>query len=59
VTSKTDGPIPVPVEAVQPCIANAERLLEDAIDVSEPTAAAVTELAPEEALKGWILFFGR
>jgi len=57
VTGNPEGPIPVPVEAVQLCITNAERLLEDAVDVSEPTAAALTELALEEALKGWILFF--
>lgn len=58
----SDNPAPVstihvPVEAVQLCISNAERLLNDAAaDVSTPTSAALIELALEETLKGWILF---
>ena len=55
--NEVEGPIPVPIEAVQLCIANAERLLEDGQDVTEPTSAALIELALEEILKGWILFF--
>lgn len=48
--------IHVPVEAVQLCISNAERLLNDAAaDVSIPTSAALIELGLEETLKGWIL----
>ena len=47
----------VPMEAVQLCIANSKRLLNDADYVSEPTRAALIEIAFEEVLKAWILFF--
>lgn len=49
--------IVVPVEAVQLCIANSKRLLIDSDSVSEPTEAALVEIALEEVLKAWVLFF--
>jgi hypothetical protein len=45
----------VPLEAVQLCIDNALRLLEDSDGVSEPTRAALIELSLEEIAKGWVL----
>lgn len=49
----------VTIEDVQLCIANAERLLADADKVSEPSAVALSELALEETLKGWVLYVHR
>jgi hypothetical protein len=45
----------VPLEAVQLCIDNAYRLVDDSQDLSEPTAAALLELALEEVGKAWVL----
>ena len=47
------------IEDVQLCVANADRLLSDAAHVSSPTAVALTELALEEVLKGWVLYAHR
>jgi hypothetical protein len=49
----------VPIEAVELCVSNAYRLLADSEDLSEGSAVALTELALEETLKAWILFFHR
>ena len=53
---KTDPELRITLEAVQLCIANADRLLSDSKKVSEPTAFALAETALEEILKGWALF---
>jgi hypothetical protein len=44
-------------EGVQLCLANAERLLDDATKVSKPTGCSLVELAVEELAKGYMLFF--
>ena len=50
-------PLKITLQGVQLCIANAERLLKDSNSVSEPTAFALAELALEETLKGWVLYY--
>lgn len=55
----TPKPLPITLDTVQLCIANAERLLADSVRVSEPTAVALAEIALEEVLKGWVLCFHR
>lgn len=49
------GQARVPLEAVQLCADNAARLIEDSQGASEPTRAALLEVAMEEVSKGWIL----
>ena len=56
---KTHPELRITLEAVQLCEANADRLLSDSKNVSEPTAVALAELALEEVLKGWVLLFHR
>jgi AbiV len=47
----------VSLTAVEICVANAERLLNDASKVSPPTTAALAELSIEEIGKAWMLYF--
>ena len=47
----------VSLTAVQVCVQNAERLLEDATKTSGPTASALAELSIEESAKAWMLYF--
>lgn len=44
-------------EGIQLCITNGDRLVRDSERVSEPTQAALLELAIEELAKGWMMFF--
>ncbi|MDG6912435.1 MAG: hypothetical protein JRN35_05070 [Nitrososphaerota archaeon] len=47
----------VSLTAIEVCISNAERLLQDAAKTSVPTSAALAELSIEEAAKAWMLYF--
>jgi HEPN superfamily AbiV-like protein len=47
----------VSLTAVEVCVSNAERLLNDASKVSPPSSAALAELSIEEAGKAWMLYF--
>jgi hypothetical protein len=47
----------VSVEAIQLCVLNSSRLLEDSGKVSAPSAAALAELSIEEISKAWLLYF--
>ena len=64
IQTKADGGppakiFPITLEAVQLCVENADRLLDDSKKVSGPTALALAEVALEEVLKGLVLFFHR